>query len=297
MKTLAVAVAMGMVGGSGLAGCGATPVEQPMFGTMGQAATVVPHATAAPIPSKPIEPAAVVFDLEARGLTINGEAFDLPTVADFTRLFGPADRKEEKVYRLHTYDRYGLVTYEAYDGIIHSLALYMNTEDFSFVPTDMYSGTFIVDGKRVDRRTKRASLPPERTAEDFTPSNFNGQGFSLFVGGEGPGLQALTISFPNAKKRAVKGPHPREAACEGGDVDACAQVALAYEMGIPVAKDPKKAFKFGKLACDGGEPLSCITIGNAYRSGAGVKRSEANAAAAFKRACTLGLDLGCELAR
>lgn len=268
-----------------------------MFGAMGQAATVVPQPTAKPLPTKPLEPAEVAFDLQASGLTINGAAFDAPTIEDFTRLFGAADRVEEKVYRLHVYDRYGIVAYEAYDGNVHSLALYLNTEDFSFVPKQMYSGAFVVDGKKVDRKTKRAALPPEQTADDFTPSNFNGKGFSLFVGGDGPGLKALSISFPNAKKRAAKGPHPREAACEGGDVDACSQVALAYEMGIPVAKDPKKAFKYGKLACDGGEPLSCITIGNAYRSGEGVKKSEANAVLAYRRACTLGLDLGCELAR
>lgn len=34
--------------------------------------------------------ARVVFDLQAGGFSINGEAFDVPTVEDSTRLFGPA---------------------------------------------------------------------------------------------------------------------------------------------------------------------------------------------------------------
>ena len=75
--------------------------------------TATPDVPAAPKTLRITNAAAVRLVMNHGQISINGtELRDSPTLKDFEKFFGEADRASDGVYRLHTYDKFGFVAYE-----------------------------------------------------------------------------------------------------------------------------------------------------------------------------------------
>jgi Sel1 repeat len=109
-------------------------------------------------------------------------------------------------------------------------------------------------------------------------------------------------------------------ACVHGSGNACNQLGLAMEGGLPVARDATQEGKaFGRacdakvagacanlvalvktdgeavftVPCSGGDGESCYLLGSLYYAGGGVRRDWARSAALFRQACDAGWPRGC----
>jgi hypothetical protein len=239
------------------------------------------------------EPSEVEIALSSEGVSINGEQLHAPTVETFSRLFGPADRTEENMDRMHTYDRYGLLLYEPYDGKVKSALILLSPSDRTHDPAKTFSGRVTLDGQTVSGQTKYAAMPMQQTDAKGYPWNYRGKGFSLFVVESKPAslVQSVSIHFDHGPPTAKT--HPRESVCRSGDADACFSVALEFNKGEFVAEDHVKALEFSDLACAGDVALACFQSARWYRDGIGTEAAPDKSKHAFKRACDLGLQLAC----
>jgi hypothetical protein len=264
------------------------------------AAPAPPAASAAPsAQAGPIDPASVSISLGDAGVVVNGTRLEGPTVADVKRLFGEPDRVDEKVNRIHVFDRHGIIAYEAYDGLVSELQIYFAPEDYPFIPKTMFRGHIDFAGQPVDKTTPVPSLRGLDHDADVGWWKYKGPKFSLLVSpAEGSARREpgrISVSFP---KRAGPGPasHPREAECKAGSADACVAVMNTY-MNRSSDEDAAKANRFAKLACDGGQAVACLQLGANLQEGKGGAPSPADAKRAFARACKLGLNMACPLAK
>ncbi len=89
---------------------------------------------------------------------------------------------------------------------------------------------------------------------------------------------------------------PEEAACEAGDMAACARAGVHYTEGDGVERDYARALELYGRACDGGAGLGCTNLGWAHEAGWGVPEDLAAAVRHYRRACDeLGDPGGCDL--
>ena len=90
-----------------------------------------------------------------------------------------------------------------------------------------------------------------------------------------------------------------ETACDGGVVDACVELASAYDQGRPggafLPRDPgrarslfEKARRFGEEACEKGDLRGCGSLAWLYTTGSGVARDLARAARLVQKGCDGG---------
>lgn len=79
-------------------------------------------------------------------------------------------------------------------------------------------------------------------------------------------------------------------ACEEGDVEGCAALALAYREGRGVDQSHERAFEHFLVACGPGRVESCV---NAGASAEALKRRE-DAVRAYQRGCFWGTAAGCQ---
>ncbi len=84
-----------------------------------------------------------------------------------------------------------------------------------------------------------------------------------------------------------------ESACNGGDMLACANLAVHYETGAGVPKDEKKAFDLYDRACKGGIVWACGSLGDFYAHGRTVPVDYARALPLLTRGCENGFTTGC----
>ncbi|MDB4986270.1 MAG: putative serine/threonine-protein kinase pknH [Myxococcaceae bacterium] len=82
-------------------------------------------------------------------------------------------------------------------------------------------------------------------------------------------------------------------ACDGGSMQACTDLGVAFENGTGVPKDQKRAFELYTRACDGENMLGCINLGFAFKKGDGVPKDQKRAVGLYTRACDAGALLGC----
>ncbi len=62
----------------------------------------------------------------------------------------------------------------------------------------------------------------------------------------------------------------KKALCDDGDMDSCAQLAIAYELGYYGAeRDLQLAAKLNQIACAGGVGPACLRLSFAPQTGAG----------------------------
>jgi len=86
-----------------------------------------------------------------------------------------------------------------------------------------------------------------------------------------------------------------ESACERGRMSACANVGIAYMLGLGGrARDEHQAATFFQRACDGGNLLGCNDLGMCYSGGTGVPRDDVRAVEFYQRACKGGYLDGCD---
>lgn len=86
--------------------------------------------------------------------------------------------------------------------------------------------------------------------------------------------------YNNAFKSYVK-------SCDGGIERSCANLGMLYELGLGVAKNPKKAIEIYTMSCNKSGVISCYYLANAYRKGEIVKQDYKAAMNAYVNACKL----------
>jgi hypothetical protein len=59
-------------------------------------------------------------------------------------------------------------------------------------------------------------------------------------------------------------------ACDGGNLNGCADLGVMYANGTGVTKDEVRAVALYKQACDGGSLNGCANLGVMYGNGTGV---------------------------
>ncbi|NHK28859.1 sel1 repeat family protein [Parvularcula flava] len=85
-----------------------------------------------------------------------------------------------------------------------------------------------------------------------------------------------------------------EAACNGGDAEACFYTGAEYAQGSGVAEDKQKAVTFFLKACDMGIPDGCSTSGYLTSRGEGnIVEDDVKATTYYERACKMGHEDGC----
>lgn len=85
-----------------------------------------------------------------------------------------------------------------------------------------------------------------------------------------------------------------DAACTAGDFEACRQVAIVYEEGlVGVAVDHTKATLLFRKACDGKNLAACNQLALAISEGIGVPKNPTVAVEIYQRTCAAGYMLAC----
>jgi TPR repeat protein len=75
---------------------------------------------------------------------------------------------------------------------------------------------------------------------------------------------------------------------------ACAELAILYNTGGPLATSQELWVKYSSKACELGSADGCNELGVGYAQGlGGLEKNDVRAVAFFKKACELGLPLGC----
>ena len=85
----------------------------------------------------------------------------------------------------------------------------------------------------------------------------------------------------------------RDAACEGGDLDACTQLGVQYARGDGVPSDRFRASQLFRKGCAGDHAHACMFLAEAYRKGEGAGADTAKAQELYIKACELGDGLAC----
>ena len=117
-------------------------------------------------------------------------------------------------------------------------------------------------------------------------------------GGIMDGCNSLGIAYDDGKgvaKDVYKAAQLFQKACDGGIMDGCNSLGLAYGDGKGVAKDVYKAAQLFQKACDGGVMKGCFNLGDAYYFGNGVAKDIYKAMKLFQKACDGGVIEGCNL--
>ncbi len=82
-------------------------------------------------------------------------------------------------------------------------------------------------------------------------------------------------------------------ACHGGDFESCSALGKRYFTGDGVPRDLQQAFDFDQMACNAGDLAGCSQLGILYVRGEGVPRDPAKAMSLFKTACDGDDPAGC----
>jgi TPR repeat protein len=82
-------------------------------------------------------------------------------------------------------------------------------------------------------------------------------------------------------------------ACDGGESNACSQLADMYAQGRGVPMDLARAIALYLRACDRGLNVACARAAGGYRAGSGVQKDSPRAVALFQRSCDLRGPNGC----
>ncbi|MCC6999395.1 MAG: sel1 repeat family protein [Deltaproteobacteria bacterium] len=89
-----------------------------------------------------------------------------------------------------------------------------------------------------------------------------------------------------------------EAACEGGDAEGCAMLALAYKYGRGTAEDLPRSHELYAKSCSAGHAPGCFNQGLMEKVGLGTPQSWTAAEASYQKACDGHFGMACrELAK
>ena len=105
----------------------------------------------------------------------------------------------------------------------------------------------------------------------------------------------ICAELGDAEKDYKKAAQLYEKACDGGIMDGCNSLGLAYGDGKGVSKDVYKAALLFQKACDGGIMEGCTNLGSDYQEGEGVTKDLDKALQLYQKACDGGSALGCAL--
>jgi hypothetical protein len=82
-------------------------------------------------------------------------------------------------------------------------------------------------------------------------------------------------------------------ACDGGEMDGCANLGALYSQGLGVAQDYEHGRRLTQMACDAGSMDGCTELGRLYQSGKGVPLDNAQARRIYEKVCDSGTKIGC----
>ena len=120
-------------------------------------------------------------------------------------------------------------------------------------------------------------------------------------GGSMQGCGLLGIAYANGKgvtQDEVRGRSWMQAGCNGSDAQSCNALAQMHANGKGgVPRDSVKAITFWKQACTSPQSVaeSCANLGAGYLKGAGVMRDDVRAGQYLSQGCEGGVALGCTL--
>ncbi len=92
---------------------------------------------------------------------------------------------------------------------------------------------------------------------------------------------------------AAPTPDQLRAKCEGGDLEACYQLGVAYADGKDVERDDKKAFGLFQTACTKNVDEACTQLGVLHAAGRGTPKDEAKAFGLWDKTCEKGSVRAC----
>jgi TPR repeat protein len=108
----------------------------------------------------------------------------------------------------------------------------------------------------------------------------------------GDGCAPLADAFLKADATAQTAAYKK--GCDKGQLEACSDLARAYQDGIGVDKDVKKAFELVERGCNRGHATSCGRLGVFYLEGTpDVKQDAKKGAGLLKESCDDGDSLAC----
>lgn len=315
-----------------IAGCGGSRAAARSTKGPATAAPALPPVAGAPPAATAPEPPAralprttrdVIVKITGGKIELNGVAISAtPKVADVIAILGKPDRVWDQggANKIHTWDTLGVLVYEPYDGRCISATFPYKPMGQSFNPATMFGGSISLDGRPLTSKTALPSVKqwPGATTPYSSASVVFDRGdlhvFTLDERKPSGRIDLVELSFwQRGPRRAPPDDgdddddDDRPAApdrvgalaleCRAGDARMCTRLALVYQTGHGVAKDPAAALAMAKLGCDGGDAFACTMAGNMYEAGRGASKSHADAVTAWKRACKLGDAVGCARAR
>jgi len=109
-------------------------------------------------------------------------------------------------------------------------------------------------------------------------------------------LKEVVCKRPEPPRKETKKEDPfakDRAACDGGDLKACAKLGLALTDAAPGLRDLEGARAIHKKACEAGGLPSCAHLGLMHLRGLGGEPDEPQAEVLFTKGCDAGDMLGC----
>ena len=76
--------------------------------------------------------------------------------------------------------------------------------------------------------------------------------------------------------------------CNAGDAVACDSMAVRFQKGRYVLRDPARAASLYEVACAGGRGDACASLGGMHQRATGVKADTARAATLYAQGCDKG---------
>ncbi len=101
-------------------------------------------------------------------------------------------------------------------------------------------------------------------------------------------LAAAPAAAQPLPRRIPRDLAPLASACRAGELRACYDLGVHYQIGDGVRLDYRVARRLFEHACDGGDTYGCNGLGRLFENGHGVRRDPARAVALYERACEGG---------
>lgn len=102
---------------------------------------------------------------------LNGTAVKLPIkAADLVKIIGKPDRAMEGARKVSTWDRLGLTGYQKTDSDeFLEIGVILNVTDnaFDFTPEKSFSGSFVIDGAKINTASTRNTVNQKKTGGKF----------------------------------------------------------------------------------------------------------------------------------
>lgn len=163
-------------------------------------------------------------------------------------------------------------------------------------------GNLIAEASRLKMLAQQGSEPksPAKPRSQLGIEEGVSSALSLYQracdGGNLDGCTSLGVAYAMGRGIAQNNERARELftqTCNAGDYRGCTNLGLAYESGSGVAKDFRAAYLLHRKACDGKYLPGCSNLASLFDAGLGVPKDHAKAAELWSMACDAGDLIAC----